>query len=96
MYILAVIQTQRESGEKHVAFSTDPTCDPKDLMVCAGPWLNSDIKIGKLLVVDSCANDSFLEALGSNDFFTEIDPVVFGEVDSERIRQLVKAALEKN
>ena len=89
-----VIQTHPDTGEKHVAFSTDPLQDHNDLILTSGRWAEAPALIETIVLI---ASSEVCDALGDNEFRSgQSEPArLLDPGESDVVRQIVEAHLEK-
>ncbi len=71
MRCLVVTQTHPETGEKYVAFSTNPVQEIGDLTLSSGGWERGTVQHEIIVIV---ASDEICDALGNGEFRTQVDP----------------------
>lgn len=71
MRCLVVTQTHPETGEKYVAFSTNPMQEIGELTLSSGGWEKGRVQHEIIVIV---ASEEICDALGNSELRSQVDP----------------------
>lgn len=97
MNALLIIQVHPTSGERHIAFSTDPDQNSQDLLLTSGGWQDAAVFTERVCIV---ASKEAYEALAIGDFHTQADPageveeILVGEDDALAMQRVLESRLK--
>jgi hypothetical protein len=93
-----VVQTNRDTGEKHVTFCDDDSAPLQEMLVTSPSWNNSTITEGRVLIFSMDEDSEHLEALMNTELHTAMTEHPVSPLGSrkEAIAQVVRNLLEGN